>query len=359
MNKRKIIGLILAILAIFVIIYWLSDLVIYVLAAFLISMFGRPLVQTMHKRFKFNLSLCSAISLMVVIGILCTIGWLIFPFLLRQINHLANLDYNKLAADTSLAVDQTITWLGEKGVNITRTQVNEFLSQIFSSIWQKINLESILGSITSKISSLSVGIFSTIFVSFFFLRDEKLFKKMLFIFIPDKYIEKSENVMQSSEYLLSRYFVGLSLEMMIMMILLSLGLWAFGVENAILYGCIGGFLNIIPYLGPVIGTVLTCILSIINNLELGFTTEMFWLLVKIIGIFVGSNLIDNMVLQVTIYSTSVKAHPLEIFFVILAAGTLWGIWGMVLAIPSYTVLRILAKEFCKDTKFVRELTKNI
>lgn len=359
MNKRKIIGLILAALAIFVVIYWLSDLVIYVLAAFLISMFGRPLVKFLNERLKLNLSVCSALSLIVVIGVIGVIAWLVFPFLLRQVQHLAELDYNKIASDTSLAVDQIITRMGEKGVHITRSEVNGYITQVISTLWDKINFENILESLTSKISSFSVGLFSTIFVSFFFLRDERLFKKMLFIFIPDKYLERSENVIQSSEHLLSRYFVGLSLEMLIMMILLSLGLWAFGIENAILYGCMGGFLNIIPYLGPVIGTVLTCLLTIFNHIELGFTMDMFWLLVKVVGVFVGCNLIDNWVLQVTIYSTSVKAHPLEIFFVILAAGTLWGIWGMILAIPSYTVLRIFAKEFFKDTKFVRELTKNI
>ena len=109
----------------------------------------------------------------------------------------------------------------------------------------------------------------------------------------------------------------------------------------------------------VIGAVLTCIVTLLNNIDLGLSMDMFWLLVKVVGVFVGGNMIDNMLLQTFIYSTSVKAHPLEIFLVILIAGNLLGIWGMILAIPCYTVLRIFAKEFFKDTKVVRELTRNI
>lgn len=359
MNKKKIIGIILAALLVFFVFHWLSDLVIYILAAFLISMLGRPLVKLLHQRLNIPTSLCSIAALIVVGGIFILIGWLIFPMFLKQLHQLAQLDYNRIAADSSLIVGQILTWLEGKGIYITQAQVNAYLIDLANQIWQTINFENILETVTSKISSFSVGLFSVIFISFFFLRDEKMFKKMLFIFIPDKYTDKAENVIRSSEHLLSRYFVGLSLEVLCMMTLLSTGLWAFGVENALLYGCLGGFLNIIPYLGPVIGAVLTCLFSIINNLDLGISIDMFWLLVKIIGVFSVSNMIDNLVLQVTIYSTSVKAHPLEIFFVILIAGTLWGIWGMILAIPSYTVLRIFAKEFFKDTKFVREITRNI
>ena len=79
----------------------------------------------------------------------------------------------------------------------------------------------------------------------------------------------------------------------------------------------------------------------------------------ILGTFFVANLIDNMILQPLIYSTSVKAHPVEIFLILLMAGTLAGIPGMILAIPMYTVIRIIAKQFFTSSKLVKKLTKNI
>lgn len=359
MDKKRIIGIIAALLLAFAAFYWLSDLIVYTLVAFLISMLGRPLVKFLHAKLKIPMGLCSVLALIVVFGVLSLIGWIILPLFLKQVNQLAQIDYNQLASSTSVLVQQILAWLSENGINITQAQVNEYVINVVSQIWQKINLESLIGTVTNKLSMLSVALFSTIFISYFFLRDEKMFKKILFLFIPDRYVSRAEKVLASSEHLLSRYFIGISIELLCMMTIISLGLWAFGIDNALLYGCIGGFLNIIPYIGPVIGAVLACLFTLFNNLEFGLSMDLFWLLVKVVGVFVGSNLIDNMILQVTIYSTSVKAHPLEIFFVILIAGNLVGIWGMILAIPCYTVLRIIAKEFFKDTKVVRELTRRI
>lgn len=358
-RKKRIIGIVIGLLILATALYWLSDLIIYILVAFLISMLGRPLVKFLNKRMSFPPAIASIVSLVLIIGVISGICWLIFPMFINQIQQLSKLDYTQIANQSSGWIDNFIAWLSEKNIHIAREQINTYIAQTANQIWRAINIEGLLVNIVSKVSAISVAIFSIIFISFFFLRDEKLFKKIVFLFIPDRQVNRVENVIQSSEYLLTRYFIGLSVEMICMMTILSVGLWAFGIQNALLYGCIGGFLNIIPYIGPVIGAVLTCIVTLLNNIDLGLSMDMFWLLIKVVGVFVGGNMIDNMLLQTFIYSTSVKAHPLEIFLVILIAGNLIGIWGMILAIPCYTVLRIFAKEFFKDTKVVRELTRNI
>ncbi len=76
-------------------------------------------------------------------------------------------------------------------------------------------------------------------------------------------------------------------------------------------------------------------------------------------VFAIIQLIDNIILQPNIFSKSVKAHPLEIFIVVLIAGKLGGILGMVLAIPVYTVLRVVGKVFLKEFKVIQNLTKNM
>jgi predicted PurR-regulated permease PerM len=88
-------------------------------------------------------------------------------------------------------------------------------------------------------------------------------------------------------------------------------------------------------------------------------SEVVYVVFIVIGVFAAANLIDNTVLQPLIYSNSVKAHPVEIFLVILIAGSLAGIPGMILAIPTYTMLRVIAKEFLSQFKVVQSLTRNI
>lgn len=359
MDKKRIIGVVVAILLLLAAFHWLSNIIVYTAVAFLVSMLGKPLVKMLHEKAKIPFWLCAIIALAAIIGVLGLAVWLVIPHFIKQAQQLAGIDYNNLSAQTSLLGEQLLEWLNRKGVAVTSEQISSYSSRAMGEIWKHINIQGILTSAASKMSSFAIGLFSVIFLSFFLLRDEHMFKKMLFVFVPDRYTVRTEKVLKSIESLLTRYFVGLLLEVVCMMILISAGLWIFGIDNALLYGCLGGLFNIIPYLGPVIGTALTCLFAILNNLEMGFSMDVIWTLVKIIGVFTASNLIDNFVLQVTIYSNSVKAHPLEIFFVILIAGTLTGIGGMILAIPFYTVLRIIAKEFFKDTKFVRELTKKM
>jgi predicted PurR-regulated permease PerM len=131
------------------------------------------------------------------------------------------------------------------------------------------------------------------------------------------------------------------------------------VESALLIGFLGGLMNVIPYLGPIIGTFMGLVIGITSNLSLGMYEDILPISAVIVGTFAAANLIDNLILQPLIYSTSVKAHPIEIFLVILMAGSLAGIPGMILAIPGYTVLRIIAKQFFSGSKLVQQITKNI
>jgi len=77
-----------------------------------------------------------------------------------------------------------------------------------------------------------------------------------------------------------------------------------------------------------------------------------------IGLTVGQ-LIDNFFSQPLIFSKSVKSHPLEIFLVIIIAGLLFGVVGMVIAVPGYTAIKVILKEFLAENSFVKKLTKNL
>ena len=144
-----------------------------------------------------------------------------------------------------------------------------------------------------------------------------------------------------------------------MMIIISTTLTIIGLKNAVVIGVIGGMLNIIPYLGPLMGACVGVILGIISIFVAGEYNMLLNTIIVVAATFAGANLIDNFVLQPLIYSKSVKAHPIEIFIVILMAGKLAGIIGMIVAIPSYTLIRIVAKQFLSKFRIVEMLTKKL
>jgi len=128
---------------------------------------------------------------------------------------------------------------------------------------------------------------------------------------------------------------------------------------ALLIGLIVGILNLIPYIGPWIGAAIGLLLYITANIQLDFNAEIVPMVVKVLAVIGVVKLVDDSVLQPFIYSKSVKAHPLEIFLVIIVAGHMYGVLGMMLAIPGYTVLRVILKEFLYQYKFIQQLTQNM
>jgi predicted PurR-regulated permease PerM len=124
-------------------------------------------------------------------------------------------------------------------------------------------------------------------------------------------------------------------------------------------GFLAGILNIIPYIGPIMGGALAVLIGFVTHINLPFRTELLPLMIWVVVVCAVVQIIDNWVFQPLIYSSSIKAHPLEIFIVFLMAGSLGGILGMIVAIPTYIVIRVFAKEFFNNFKFVQSITKNI
>ena len=132
-----------------------------------------------------------------------------------------------------------------------------------------------------------------------------------------------------------------------------------GFNAAIGIAFLTGLLNIIPYVGPLFGGILGTLLAIIVKyssavpvgLEIGFG----WFVIILIAIFCFTQLIDNFLYQPIIYSSSIKAKPLEIFIVLLIAGHIAGPLGMIIAIPSYTAIRVIAFRFFGHIKAIQRL----
>ncbi len=361
-NYRLIGGIAASLLGIYLAWYF-ADILVYVLLAGVLSFIGHPLVRLFDsiqfERFKMPHTLSTVLTLLVMILILSSLALAFVPIINRQAQVIGSIDFQYLGQQLEQPLLDMEHRLVEWNVLEDHQTLESMIAVELESLVNMTSIKNILGNVVGLAGSIFIGVFSVIFMTFFFLRDDRLFYGGIMLFVPVKYEEKASIILSDTRRLLSRYFVGLSIELLTMMTLITLGLTFFNVQSALLIGFIGGLMNVIPYLGPIIGASMGVLIGATSNLSMESYDDIIPISTIIVGTFVVANLIDNMVLQPLIYSTSVKAHPIEIFLIILMAGSLAGIPGMILAIPSYTVIRIVAKQFFNQSKLVQKITENI
>ena len=354
-----------------VVIVWLlfrqfGSVVVYVLLAGVVSLIAKPLKMMLakilikgHRAPDWFLAI---LSILLILVIFCGIIAGLAPMVKEVISDVAS-----VTGDTSLgAISSNLAELNAYLVNTFdldpgfRIEV-AILHQVKSLI--NVNIfGNVIGSVASALASFGIGLFSVVFIAFFFIRDEKLFSRIICALAPDRHEEEVAQSLSDVEHLLSRYFIGLIVEMSCVGLIDFLGLWAIArleLGTAIGIGFMAGLLNIIPYVGPLLGGVLGTIIAMTIRycgtgacgLDIGF----WGFLAILVAVFLLAQLVDNFILQPVIYSTSIQASPLEIFIVMLLAGTMGGILGMLTAIPAYTVVRVVAGRFFPQVKFIRRL----
>ncbi|GAB4315805.1 MAG: AI-2E family transporter [Bacteroidales bacterium] len=361
-NLRVIGGIAVTLLGLYLAWYF-SHILVYVLIAGVLSFLGHPLVSLFDRihirNFRMPHTLSSALALVLMLFAFVMLFVLFVPVINQQANVIRNIDFQYLGQQIEEPLDEMEGLLQNWNVLHSNETLEDLITTEMESLVGMTQVRNLLGNVVGFAGSLFLGLFSVLFLTFFFLRDDQLFFNGIMLFVPERYEEKGSQILSDTRRLLSRYFVGLLVEVLTMITLITLGLTLFGVRSALLIGFLGGLMNVIPYLGPIIGATMGVVIGATSNLSLGYYEDILPISLVILGTFAVANMIDNFLLQPLIYSTSVKAHPIEIFLVILMAGSLAGIPGMILAIPGYTVLRIIAKQFFSQSKLVRKITKDI
>ena len=343
-----------------------GSVVVYVLLAGVVSLIAKPLKMMLAKiRIKGHRApdwFLAILSILLILVIFCGIIAGLAPMVKEVISDVAS-----VTGDTSLgAISSNLAELNAYLVNTFDLDPGfRIEGAILHQVKSLINVNifgNVIGSVASALASFGIGLFSVVFIAFFFIRDEKLFSRIICALAPDRHEDEVAQSLSDVEHLLSRYFIGLIVEMSCVGLIDFLGLWAIArleLGTAIGIGFMAGLLNIIPYVGPLLGGVLGTIIAMTIRycgagacgLDIGF----WGFLAILVAIFMLAQLVDNFILQPVIYSTSIQASPLEIFIVMLLAGTMGGILGMLTAIPAYTVVRVVAGRFFPQVKFIRRL----
>lgn len=335
--------------------YKISLVIVYVLISIVISLIGEPIVNFLKKRLKFKNTMAVITTLLLFIGLIVGFVMMFIPLIITQSENLSLLDTKSIESNFNEILQQVNTYLSEHHIDALALMEKSNLSS-------KLNfnfLPTILNSILGIISNFGMGVASVAFMSFFLLKDKLMFQLVFRKVIPDNHEDKILASVEKINYLLSRYFSGILLQLFVVFILYFIVLLIFGVKSAFTIAFVCAILNIIPYVGPLIGTVLAVILTMMGSIGADFKTEILPTAIYVLIGFTVVQAIDNNISQPIIFSNSIKSHPLEIFLITLISGFLFGITGMILAIPTYTVIKVIAKEFLPENKIIKILTKDI
>ena len=363
-TRNRYIALGASILVILAVMYFFSDIVAYVLIAWVLSMIGQPLMSFFKRNLKFGKfeagpSLCAILTMLCYLLFLSLIIVLFAPLILEQARNLASVDYQGIGKTLEVPLQQFNDYLYELGIVEKTANPADQLLDSLKNYFQPSKIGEFFSSLIGLAGSILMGTFSILFITFFFLREDGLFTNALSAFAPNESTaQKAANAIEDSSKMLTRYFGGVLVQITAITIFLSVGLGIIGVKNALLIAFFAAIINVIPYVGPIIGASFAVLMTISSTIELqpDFYTETLPLILKVVAVFASMQMLDNFLLQPFIFSNSVKAHPLEIFIVILLGAKLNGVLGMILAIPAYTVIRVIAKIFLSEFRIVQQIT---
>lgn len=369
-NGEKLAGWVLklGILAIILASCWyFSSVLVYILVAFVVSLIGHPVMKLLRKvkiRGKsLPDTLLTVITILIILLTLSLVITQIIPVVLHIVRDASIMNAKDVPYNSML--DQLNQWLIGifPGLGPDFDLVATLLEKI-RSVVSFTSVRTLVGSVASAAVTIGVGLFSITFISFFFIKDENLFCKIISALVPDRVESSVEKTVEDIVHLLSRYFIGLLIEVAGVILVDFLGLWLIariGASYALGIAFIAGILNVIPYVGPLIGEVTGVLLCLVlkYGAGVGLDVPILAFAFIVLAIMLSAQLIDNFVYQPLIYSTSIKSSPLEIFIVLLMAGRMGGTLGLLVGIPVYTVIRVIAARFFSTKKIVRRLMPDI
>ena len=347
--------------------WYFRSVLAYILIAVVVSLIGKPLMGLLQKiTIKGRKApdwLLAALTLLLVMGGLLALMSLIVPLISSIVKDISMTNIESAARSIAVPLSDFNVFLRESFPKLgSGFRIEVAIGQEVQKLFNVAAFSSIIGSAASLITDFGIGVFSVVFIGFFFIKDDGLFTDIVCALVPDKLEKTTEKAIADIGYLLSRYFIGVIIEVLGVALINFLGLWliaSLGLNAALGIAFMTGIFNVIPYVGPLLGGVLGTILGLIlkysSAVPVGLDIGFWGFTAVLIAIFCFTQLVDNFLYQPVIYSTSIKSKPLEIFIVLLIVGHMGGPLAMIVAIPIYTVFRVIAFRFFGHVKAIRRL----
>lgn len=332
-----------------------SDIFLYFAISLVLTTILRPMVNYLDSLYFLGIKtpriVAVFVSFLLLIGVIALFIGLFVPLVSEQIQLIGKLDYNSVYDKITGPLVSLEHFLIQSVPSITEPGfITGTLRDNITSFFQTLNFTSIINNVLSLTGTFFIGIIAVVFITFFLLYEKGLLRRNFISLIPNQYFEVSIAAVFKIEQLLSNYLLGLLFQMFSIFTIAAIGLSIFGIKYALTIAVFAAVANLIPYAGPLLGASFGIIVGISTSGLFDLNEQLFFLVIKIVSVFSVVQLIDNIFLQPLIFSKSVKAHPLEIFVIIFAGASLAGVPGMVVAIPVYTIIRVVIMELYRGYK---------
>jgi len=295
------------------------------LMAFFISIMLLPLFRFFKKR-KLPEALAILLPILLVIIVAALIGWLFYS----QMKFLLE-DYQKIEQNLTTHLNALSLWIS-RVFGFSPTDQVKFINQ------QSNKLLNYAASFLSGAAGSATGVlifFGLLPIyTFLIIMYRSIFMRFILMCFEPREHENVQEVMQQIERMSKRYLLGLLIQLCYITVLLWAILGIFGIEHALLIGIIFAFLNLIPYLGALIGNILGVLITLASS-------ESIVDILFVLGAIGLVQFLDNNILMPRIVGSQVKLNPLISILGIFIAGTMTGISGMFLALPIIAILKII------------------
>ncbi len=341
--------------------YTIRGLLVYVLIAALLALITKPVVNFISQKKIKNKNIPRSISaglvVLFLLAIFIAVAALVIPALASEFMVLTKIDFGSVYQSM---IEQLIIlqkWFASVQIDVGNLEEN--IQQVISKFLSLNSAENTISSILGGLGNLAIALFSVVFMLFFFLKEENLMSRIIEDYLNKENAGHLRHILPKIKHTLFRYALGLLAQAVGVFLIIFIGLQIIGVQGALVIAVFGAFLNLIPYIGPILGAILAVVLGLGQAVAIDPEMAFGILTLKIALIFVITQLTDNFVFEPLIFANSINAHPLEIFLVISISGLLGGVLAMIIAVPAYSMLRIILKEFFFKFKFVQSFTKNV
>ncbi|HGE71982.1 TPA: AI-2E family transporter [Candidatus Poribacteria bacterium] len=349
---------IIVITIMFLLMYYIRQVLGVFVLSFLISYIISPLVKILERR-KINRTLSVGILYLAFVAITVVCVVVFVPMLWNELITLQfsiqdNLSNPELGKNIMSSIEDFQEQLSEaipilKDIDLkSQFDISNSVSNIASWILNYIG--QMIKTITSygtRIAWVIISIFVIPFIVFFLLKDGNKMKKVILRLVPSRYKEVSTDLLHLIDIRIGRFIRGKLAESIILSILTAIGLKILGIKYALLIGSIAGFANLIPYIGPVGIAIPPVLLAIYQyGIFQGVITAIFLSILQFI---------DNMILVPFIVGKSVDLHPLVTIFVVFIGGKTLGLLGLVAAVPMASIIISIAQAIYQEFKNISSM----
>lgn len=315
----------LSLVLIYIILYYFKQILIPIAFATLISLLLYPFCQLLENKGinrVLSIIICLVISLLLLSSLLLIISAQLID----------------LSSDLPMLIGRFIELLNniqqyiETTFHVKRTDQLEWIQQHLTGFLESGTV--ILGKLINATTNFITVLVLVLIYIFLFLLYRDLFKEFILRIAPAKQHSMLKAIIDQTQKVVKNYIIGLATVMLIIAILNSIGLGLLGIKYAIFFGFLAALLNIIPYIGILIGSIFPILMAIL-------TKDSLWYAAGVIFVFGFVQFLEGNFITPRIVGSKVSINPLVAIVSLIVGGQVWGAAGMIIAIPCIAILKVI------------------